>query len=231
MTVAKGRRTRKTRAEKSAENRRSLLQAAADVIGEVGYREASIARITQRAGLAQGTFYLYFESQQDLFNQLLPSIGGELLTFLSRKVEGAANILEVEETGFRGFFEFLLENPAFFRVLNEAEVAAPLAYEEHFSLLRKHYIAALERSWKKGELADYRQEELEVLVYILMAARSYLYLRYCKEEQGPRPMPEWVVETFMKFVRGGLLQGRAGPSEARNAVTGQDTSNAAPEFE
>ena len=231
MTVAKGRRTRKIRAEKSAENRRALLQAAAGVIGEVGYREASIARITERAGLAQGTFYLYFESQQDLFNQLLPSIGGELLTFLSRKVERAANILEVEETGFRGFFEFLLENPAFFRVLNEAEVAAPFAYEEHFSLLRKRYIATLERSWKKGELADYRQEELEVLVYILMAARSYLYLRYCKEEQGPRPMPEWVVETFMKFVRGGLLQGRAIPSEARNAVTGQDTSNTAPEFE
>lgn len=94
MTAAKPRKVRKSRAEKSAENRQSLLRAAAEVVGEVGYREASIARITQRAGLAQGTFYLYFESQQDLFDQLLPTIGSELLEDLAERVHGARDILD-----------------------------------------------------------------------------------------------------------------------------------------
>lgn len=229
MKAAAPRKPRKTRAEKSAENRRALMQAAAEVVGEVGYREASIARITQRAGLAQGTFYLYFKSQQDLFDQLLPSIGSELLDRLARDVHGSRNILEVEEAGFRGFFAFLRENPAFFRVLNEAEVAAPVAYEQHFNLLRARYIQSLERSWKRGELPDYRPEELEVLAYILMAARSYLYLRYSKDQQGPRPIPEWVVDTFMKFVRGGFLQGRGGlddppvPQAGTGDKTGADS--------
>lgn len=213
MTATKPRKIRKSRAEKSAENRQSLLRAAAEVVGELGYREASIARITQRAGLAQGTFYLYFESQQDLFDQLLPTLGAELLDVLVKRVQGARDILEVEEAGFRGFFEYLQQNPSFFRVLNEAEVAAPAAHDQHFGLLRERYVKSLERSWKKGELPDFRPEELEVLVYILMAARSYLYLRYSKDQQGPRPIPEWVVETFMKFVRGGLLQGRNSVNE------------------
>jgi len=213
MPTAKPKKAKKTRAEKSAENRLALLHAAAEVVGELGYGGASIARITQRAGLALGTFYLYFESQQDLFDQLLPNLGGELLNYLAKKVQGANNILGVEEAGFRGFFEFLRMNPAFFRILNEAEVAAPLAYETHFSLLRARYIESLERSWRKGELPDFRPEELEVLVYMLMAARSYLYLRYSKGEDGPKPMPEWVVGTFVKFVRGGLLQGRGSLSE------------------
>lgn len=30
---------------------------------------------------AQGTFYNYFASQQDLFDYLLPELGGELLDF------------------------------------------------------------------------------------------------------------------------------------------------------
>lgn len=208
MPVARRKKPKKSRAEKLAENRRALLHAAAEVIGEVGYRDASIARITQRADLALGTFYLYFESQQDLFDQLLANLGGELREYLSNKVQGASDLLDVEERGFRGFFEFLQLNPSFFRILNEAEVAAPAGYEKHFSLLRERYIASLERSWRRGELPDYRLEELEVLVYILMAARSYLYLRYSKGPDGPRPIPEWVIETFMKFVRGGLLQGR-----------------------
>lgn len=209
MNAAKPTKPKRSRAEKSAENRSALLRAAAEVVGEVGYRGASIARITQRANLAQGTFYLYFESQQDLFDQLLPTLGSELLDYLSDKVEGASDILEVEEIGFRGFFEYLLQNPSFFRVLNEAEIAAPVAHERHFGLLRERYIRSLERSWQKGELPDYEHRELEVLAYILMAARSYLYLRYSKGEKGPTPFPEWVTATFMKFVRGGFLQGRA----------------------
>ena len=52
------------------------------VVGEQGYAGASIALITQRAGLAQGTFYLYFDSREDLFDQLLPEVGQELLDFL-----------------------------------------------------------------------------------------------------------------------------------------------------
>ena len=225
MTAAKPRKIRKSRAEKSAENRQSLLRAAAEVVGEVGYRDASIAKITQRAGLAQGTFYLYFESQQDLFDQLLPTIGFELLDDLAERVHGARDILAVEEAGFRGFFEFLRQNPSFFRVLNEAEVVAPVAHEQHFGLLRERYIQSLERSWKKGELPDFRPEELEVLAYILMAARSYLYLRYSKDEQGPRPIPEWVVETFMKFVRGGFLQGRDSLNEPSRQRPETETSD------
>ncbi|MDF1668364.1 MAG: TetR/AcrR family transcriptional regulator [Roseovarius sp.] len=199
---------RRTRAEKAAQTRAALLHAAAEVIAEVGYGDASIARITQRAGIAQGTFYLYFENQQDLFDQLLPTLGQDLLDYLSRCVAGTKDILEVEEAGFRGFFNYLIENPAFFRVLNEAEIAAPRAYERHFDLLRGHYMRALERSWKQGEFPDFEPRELEVLVYTLFAARSYLYLRYSKSEDGPQPIPEWVVQAFMKFVRGGILQGR-----------------------
>lgn len=222
MPAAPERKRKKTRAEKSEDNRAALFKAAAEVVGELGYKDASVARITQRAGLAQGTFYLYFESRQDLFDQLLPQMGQELMKYLSARVEGAKGVLDVEEQGFRGFFEFLQKNPSFFRVLNEAEVSAPVAYEQHFSILRSRYVESLNRSWAKGEIPCYRPEELEALVYILMAARSYLYLRYSKDEKGPKPIPDWVVDTFMRFVRGGLLHCE---DAERNAVKKPDDSS------
>lgn len=197
-------RRRKTRGERSEENRRALMRAAEEVIGEYGYRDASIARITKRAGVAEGTFYLYFKSRQELFDQLLPHLGQELIEYLQKRVSGSDSALEVEERGFRGFFEFLQFNPSFFRILNEAEIEAPKAHAVHFEKLRAGYLASLKRSWDRGELPGFEERELEVIAYMLMAARSYLYLRYSKAEEGPRPLPDWVVHAYLKFIAGGL---------------------------
>jgi len=59
---------RSTRAERSEQTLNALLDAAGEVVGELGYQDASVARITSQAGVAQGTFYNYFNSRQDLFD-------------------------------------------------------------------------------------------------------------------------------------------------------------------
>ncbi len=56
--VVAARKPKLTRAEKAAHNRAKLMRAAQEVIGDYGYAEASVARIVERAGLAQGTFYI-----------------------------------------------------------------------------------------------------------------------------------------------------------------------------
>ena len=47
--------------------RRRLLEAAELVFADQGYHEASIVKITERAGIGLGTFYLYFDSKQSIF--------------------------------------------------------------------------------------------------------------------------------------------------------------------
>jgi AcrR family transcriptional regulator len=189
------------RAEKSEKNRRALLQGAAEVVGEQGYAGASIALITQRAGLAQGTFYLYFTSREDLFNQLLPEIGQELLAFLGDRVHGAKDILEIEERAFRASCEFLATHPGFYRILNEAEAVAPKAYEKHFNNIARRYLQALKRAHAEGGVRGYTEREIEVLVYMLMGARSYINVRYGKELAGRKQVPKWIVDAYMKVVR------------------------------
>jgi AcrR family transcriptional regulator len=189
------------RAQKSEQNRHALLQGAAAVVGEQGYAGASIALITQRAGLAQGTFYLYFESREDLFNQLLPEVGQELLDFLGERVHGAKDIFEIEERAFRASCEFLATHPGFYRILNEAEAAAPKAYEQHFNNVAKRYLQALRRAHADGGLKGYSEREIEVLVYMLMGARSYINVRFGKELASRKQVPKWIVEAYMKVVR------------------------------
>src|SRR5690606_18903486 len=73
---------RMTRAERSDEIKRRLFEAAVKVVGRYGYAEASVARITQQAGVAHGTFYNYFENRQDLLDQLLPTLGHRMRAYI-----------------------------------------------------------------------------------------------------------------------------------------------------
>lgn len=194
---------RPTRAEKAAATRRALIEAAAEVVGEFGYAEASVARITSRANIAQGTFYNYFDTRQALFDILLPELGRDLISFIGKRVRGSRDTLEMEERGFRAFFDYLSNHPGFFRILNEAETMAPKAHRRHFEALTTRYVSALQRGLLRGEMPAYTENDLETIVYLLMAARSYLALRY---GQSDGRLPEHVVETYIKFVRGALAR-------------------------
>jgi AcrR family transcriptional regulator len=195
---------RGSRLEKSELLRHALLQAAATVVGEVGYANASIAIITAKAGVAQGTFYNYFESRQDILDKLLPTLGEEMLAHIRQCASGGTNYTEIEERIFRGFFSFLGKTPHFSRILNEAESFAPAGHKQHFDNVSKKYLRLFHRSKLEGEFPNYSEAELEVVVFILLAARSYLALRYLGRPAQKSNLPEWVAQTYMKFVRYGL---------------------------
>jgi AcrR family transcriptional regulator len=61
-----------------AERRRQILDAAKHVFADAGYHGASIHAIIERAEIARGTFYLYFESKEAVFGALLDEAMTEL---------------------------------------------------------------------------------------------------------------------------------------------------------
>ena len=210
---------RRKREENAEAKFNALLHAASKVVGEHGYRGASISRITEEANVAQGTFYSYFENRQDLFDQLLPRLGTEMLDFIKARTRGVVDVAERERLGFVAFFEFLVQNPDFLRVLNEAEQMAPAGHQHHFEIVVSNYLAALQRDWKDGKFPGFEERELEVVVYVLLAARSYLALRYSREGDRVVAIPNWVSDAYLKFIMYGLLgrpaAGKSPEGEAR----------------
>lgn len=223
----KGARPRKaTREEKSERIRKELFRAAAEIVGEVGYAGASITLITQRAGVAQGTFYNYFESRQDLLDKLLPEIGEHMRVHIREAALRAPHkFAELERRGFEAFFGFLKDNPHFLRILNEAESYALAGYQKHLEATAKDYVRFLARAQRNGEFPGYHEVELEAIAFILMAARSYLAVRYLGKQidrRRPTKLPPAVVDTYMKFVLHGL---QGGVANARRTPVKPDGSD------
>lgn len=76
---------RTRRAEQAREQRRQqILDAALSVFAEHGYHGAAISDVVKAAGVARGTFYLYFDSKEAIFQELLT----ELLSTLRTSVRG-----------------------------------------------------------------------------------------------------------------------------------------------
>lgn len=69
--------------KKSDDKYKRILQASIGVISEKGLHKASISEIAKQAGIAQGTFYLYFKSKHDL----IPAIADYLLTLTLKSVQ------------------------------------------------------------------------------------------------------------------------------------------------
>lgn len=205
--LRRSRRDRPTRAERVANTRAALLDAAARVVGRVGYSGAVITAITSEASIGLGTFYNYFDSRQDLFDELLPAISERMLDFIKERSAGAAGEQEREELSFRAFFEFLAQHPEFFRVMYEAEVFAPEAYQRHTEMVLNGFMRIIGKARREGEIAGYDDSQVEAIALILMGARHYLCLRYGRQNGWKDKLPDEVVEAYMKLLRGGLYGG------------------------
>jgi AcrR family transcriptional regulator len=195
-----------SRAERNDEVKRRLFDAAAKVVGRLGYAEASVARITELANVAQGTFYNHFENRQELLDQLLPTIGLQMIAFIQERTNAAGSGAEKETERFRAFFEFLRVVPEFLRILNEAEVFAPSGHQRHLDNIATAYARTLKRDRNASEIDDYSDQELEVIVHILMGARGYLCQRYAYTEGSAHAVPEYVISAYEKLLGSGLFR-------------------------
>jgi len=192
------------RVERNAWTKRRIFDAATKIVGKYGYAEASVARITEEAGVAQGTSYNHFENRQELLDQLLPKIGIDMVRFI-RERTGTAHAAREEIERFSAFFDFIREVPEFLRILNEAEFFAPIGYQKHLDNISSAYTRILQRARQAGEIEDFSDAEFEAIVHMFMGARGYLSRRYSYAGGDVTAVPDHVISAYRKLVTRGLF--------------------------
>jgi AcrR family transcriptional regulator len=167
--------------------RRRLLEAAEGVFAEQGYHEASIVKITERAGIGLGTFYLYFDSKQSIFEALVIDLNRRVRHSMSEAMTGASSRLEAERAGFAGFFRFTAEHPALYRVVREAEFVSPEILRLHYTRIVDGYEAGLREAQQSGEV-DPRLDPA-VAAWALMGMGELIGMRFLLWERDAAGRP------------------------------------------
>src|SRR5690349_25165532 len=94
---------------------RKILDAAREEFGERGFSESSIVGITQRAGVALGTFYTYFDSKEALFQALVRDMSEQVRDHVAPVLKGSAETLEGEGKALEAFLRFAREHRDVYR--------------------------------------------------------------------------------------------------------------------
>ena len=148
---------------------RRLLEAAEQVFAELGYHDASIVKITEAAGVAQGTFYLYFASKKEIFDELVRDLNRRVRHAMQEAPSQGATRVEAELLGFRALLPLHGRAPG--ALPDHPPGGVRLARDLHVALrraLRAATSTALREAMDAGEIA---RVDPEVAAWALMGDR------------------------------------------------------------
>ena len=181
---------------------RKILDASRDEFGERGFSESSIVAITQRAGVALGTFYTYFDSKEAVFQALVKDMSAQVRDHVAPAFKDATDALDGERRALESFLQFARTHRDVYRIIDEAEFVEPAAYREHYETTASRIAARLIAGRETGEISrDYSDEELEMLAWALMGANVFLGLRYAVWSSGDAQL---VAGITSRMLRSGL---------------------------
>jgi AcrR family transcriptional regulator len=193
--IARGART-----ERGARTRARLLEAAEHVFTELGYHDASIVKLVQEAGVAPGTFYLYFSGKRDIFDELVEDLNRRVRRAMTEAASLGSTRTETERLGFQAFFRFTAEHPGLYRVIRQAEFVSPAAMHLHYERIVEGYVRGLSEAMAVGEI---EQADPEALAWVLMGIGEMIGLRWIRWGDTDN-VPDQVFDEVMRFIRRGL---------------------------
>lgn len=158
---------------------RKILDAAREEFGERGFSDTSIVGITQRAGVALGTFYTYFDSKEALFQALVRDMSAQVRDHVGPALSGGADGLDNERRALDAFLGFVREHRDIYRIIDQSEFVDPAAYREHYDTTADRIAGRLGAARDRGEIdSKFNDEDLAIVAWGMMGANVFLGLRF-----------------------------------------------------
>src|SRR4051812_39847031 len=177
-----------TKAPRTARGERTLrkiLDAAREEFGERGFSDSSIVGITQRAGVALGTFYTYFDSKEALFQALVRDMSAQVRDNVGPALGQGTDALDRERRALEAFLRFAREHRDIYRIIDESEFVEPAVYREHYETTASRIAQRLVAARELGEIGNsFSDRDIEILAWGMMGANVFLGLRFAVWESA-----------------------------------------------
>lgn len=193
----------KPQTERGKKTLNSIVNAAIQVFYEKGYHSASINDITRLAGVATGTFYIYFDGKYNLYKYLLLSCSRMIRKHLTQSIKSCPTRREKERVGLKCWMEFVLEHPYIYPIIWESMYIDRQLFDDYYITFCEAYRKGLQEAEDSGEVAEI---DTEVLAYSLMGVSNFIGLNWgLFREKTTEAEIERVVEEFMKILDNGIF--------------------------
>ncbi|HEY7593692.1 MAG TPA: TetR/AcrR family transcriptional regulator [Actinophytocola sp.] len=189
---------------KPSQRRDALVQIAAELFAEQGYRATTVRHIGDAAGVLSGSLYHHFDSKETILDELLSSYLEELLdtygTIVKAGDDPAATLRELVRASFRS----LSEHRAAVTVLqNERNYLRTLPRFGYLTKseeeVRRTWIAVLRDGISAG---DFRKDQDPVVTYRFLRDSVWVAVRWFRAD-GPLSADE-LADHYLALIFEGL---------------------------
>ena len=178
-----------------------ICDAAEDLFTQHGFYGAEIHEITRKAGVATGTFYVYFQDKKSVFLYLMDVLGRNLrrAIWLAKSEIPSASFIEQERITFRVWFSYVREHFGLFRIVWQSQFVDSEMFKQYYERFSRGYIDELHNAGQAGEIRDF---DPAIMSYALIGIYSFVALK-CFVFDGAEPDDE-TIDQLVEFISHGI---------------------------
>jgi AcrR family transcriptional regulator len=190
------------------ERRQQILAAARDLFAKRGYHQTTIDDIVAQAGVARGTFYLYFEDKRAVFADLIDRFSARITVAIMRIVtdDPTRPVAEQARENIRAIIGVCLAERSMTKILFTDALGIDSAFDRKLHTFYDEVVQLLTDSLRDGQaLGIVADGEPRVLAYMTIGAlKELLYqavtLGFAEESATV------LTEQMYEFLRSGYLR-------------------------
>lgn len=168
-----------------------------------GYFNTTISDITNAAGIAAGTFYLYFPNKLSLYKYILMEFQHDIRRQIAEKVSKVNGRFEKEKEGIKTFIHYALNNPHAYNIIWESLYIDKALFIDYYDGFAKRYEKGLKQSIFDGEMHDV---DTELVSYILMGISNFIGLKVLLNLGHNNEDVDQIVDKVMNIVKTGIFK-------------------------
>jgi len=186
----------------SVDRRAALLDAARQTFAAKGVEAARVSEIVARAGVAQGTFYLYFTSKASLVLALTDEVYAEIRAEVARALAAERHVARQVSAGVTAAFRAIERNRDIFAIVHPRAGGAEIRQESE-RLFAPYYALvadAIHAGQERGEIPSNLTPDLvaRLVVDVIDSAAYACYVL------GDTSSVEAYQTEVMRFIQRGL---------------------------
>lgn len=188
------------RGEKTLEK---ICLAAEELFYTKGYHNTSIVDITNDAGIALGTFYIYFKDKYSIYKYLLLLYSHKIRKAIATATEGLESRKEMERVGLKTFLEYIRENKHAYNIIWESMYIDKRLFVDYYDSFAARYVKGIEKAKDKGEVRDL---DSMVLSYLLMGVSNFIGLKYVMFDDDDKEDFDKIVDEVIRILEEGMFK-------------------------
>jgi AcrR family transcriptional regulator len=189
------------------ERRQQILLHARDVFARRGYHAAKIDEIVATAGVARGTFYLYFEDKRAIFEEIVDGTFARLGSAFFRvdTEDPQRSVAEQVKENIQRIVHALVEDPATTKILLSDAVGLDPAFDRKLLSFYESVGKLLEESLADGQARGIVAAG-DTHMFAIMTLGAMKEIMYQVVMRGLAYSEERIVEEIYNFLSSGCLR-------------------------